>query len=630
MHKLSRKVLQPNDVKYADIPKHPDDSNGLRCRLVVFSFTMTSGTTFDVGHGLIEIAALTALIGSSTAESLILGSRGAAGLPWAAISAFGSIFLAKACIAAPTPPSLRDTIGVRNNLSEASVGLSLDLNRNAKGVKHFGEAVGVSVSLLKVTATYFLYWCRANVTQSIKVPNTGSMMDLHIRDFNDIYAFDNYTATSLRSCMQSEQHRPLRPYLFMRDPYWHILHKSEARKDWIGILLSLIKVVEVYVLYHYGSRKLCWVTGINWIFFFMSAIIIQLAGYGREHDDQADCCCLDIVAGRLPLPQVIGEERKVLLGVPINVRKSLLWRLTWIAGSIVCTSSLIASYLVLKEEPRNRVYMWLGFQGFWLLMRSIYFHFAAETDDLKHSTAIPVMDKGKSDQLNFRLLALAAALSKYQVVYHPRGQYTYAEDSQNPSVIVDILNEVDFRLDTIFALPEATNDGEFVPVDVAVVIGDTMLSSVAWLIGLSLTGMDLYDSCLLAIRVTGRLVLIPSARVLSGGTLSAPEKDLEAGVEPSFLPRGLSNDGTCLSWIYWIPCGENRWVTFSANRTKSGQAVPVVGRRTAKVMSSGEITDELKTGELLVSLMNVEDVKDIIHRSTVAGQALCNLLQKRK
>jgi hypothetical protein len=96
-----------------------------------------------LGNGLVEIAALTALIGSTTAESLILGSRGAAGLPWASSSAFGSLFLTRACIAAATPSWLRDTLGVRNPSCDAAVGLSLNLRRGSKGIKSVADAVGI-------------------------------------------------------------------------------------------------------------------------------------------------------------------------------------------------------------------------------------------------------------------------------------------------------------------------------------------------------------------------------------------------------------------------------------------------------------------------------------------------------
>ena len=48
-------------------------------------------SSLNLGGGLIEIAALTALIGSTTAESLVLGNKGAAGLVWGTMSIFGAL-----------------------------------------------------------------------------------------------------------------------------------------------------------------------------------------------------------------------------------------------------------------------------------------------------------------------------------------------------------------------------------------------------------------------------------------------------------------------------------------------------------------------------------------------------------
>lgn len=101
-----------------------------------------------IGNGLVDVAALTALIGSATAESLTLGNRGAAGLPWGTMSIFGSISVAKACIAAATPSWLRETIGVRNAATDSALGLSLDLastymNREDMARKNLGDAVGI-------------------------------------------------------------------------------------------------------------------------------------------------------------------------------------------------------------------------------------------------------------------------------------------------------------------------------------------------------------------------------------------------------------------------------------------------------------------------------------------------------
>jgi hypothetical protein len=52
-----------------------------------------------LGSGLVEIAALTALIGSVIVESLTLGNKGALELAWAASSTFGALLVVKACVA---------------------------------------------------------------------------------------------------------------------------------------------------------------------------------------------------------------------------------------------------------------------------------------------------------------------------------------------------------------------------------------------------------------------------------------------------------------------------------------------------------------------------------------------------
>lgn len=113
--------------------------------------SMEKAQNFSFSGGLVEIAALTALIGGSTAESLTLGNRGACGLPWAALSSFGSIFIIKACISACTPAWLRETIGVRTRGSDNAVGCSMRLNRNANNRGMTGDAVGIITELDKVS-----------------------------------------------------------------------------------------------------------------------------------------------------------------------------------------------------------------------------------------------------------------------------------------------------------------------------------------------------------------------------------------------------------------------------------------------------------------------------------------------
>jgi hypothetical protein len=104
--------------------------------------------SLNFGSGLINLAALTALVGSSTVESLMLGSRGAAGLPWAAMSNFGVVSIVKASVTGLSPGWLRQTLGIRNALSDSLLGMSLDLRRNVKGEartrSNLGQAAGVS------------------------------------------------------------------------------------------------------------------------------------------------------------------------------------------------------------------------------------------------------------------------------------------------------------------------------------------------------------------------------------------------------------------------------------------------------------------------------------------------------
>ena len=109
-----------------------------------------------------EIAAITTLVGSTTAESLILGSKGASGLPWATMSMFGIMSVIKACIAASTPNWMKDALGVRNDVVEEVVGLSLNLasihmDREDKARIRLGEPIGITCQLSKVLQIH-TYW----------------------------------------------------------------------------------------------------------------------------------------------------------------------------------------------------------------------------------------------------------------------------------------------------------------------------------------------------------------------------------------------------------------------------------------------------------------------------------------
>jgi hypothetical protein len=111
--------------------------------------------SLNLGSGLVEVAALTTMIGSVTAAALVLGNKGAAGLPWATVSSFGSLSVIKACVAAATPSWLRETLGLRNASIDATVGLSLNLasrynDREDLARKNLDEAVAITCERFKV------------------------------------------------------------------------------------------------------------------------------------------------------------------------------------------------------------------------------------------------------------------------------------------------------------------------------------------------------------------------------------------------------------------------------------------------------------------------------------------------
>lgn len=112
------------------------------------STNSTYSFTSQLGIGLLEISALTAVIGSSTAESLALGNRGVAGLAWAVLSTFGLISVVKACIGAVTPAALRESLGVRTQLGDAAVGLGFSYGGFLRRLElrtraDLGDAVGI-------------------------------------------------------------------------------------------------------------------------------------------------------------------------------------------------------------------------------------------------------------------------------------------------------------------------------------------------------------------------------------------------------------------------------------------------------------------------------------------------------
>lgn len=99
----------------------------------------------------------------------------------------------------------------------------------------------------------------------------------------------------------------------------------------------------------------------------------------------------------------------------------------------------------------------------------------------------------------------------------------------------------------------------------------------------------------------------------------APPKDAEVSVVPNFAPRGGSNDPANITWWYWIPCAEGRWLQVRS------EGAGFLGKRRAVLMGGREVTRRLQVGDLYVSLTSVVDVEDVVKKSGEAYQCLREL-----
>lgn len=443
----------------------------------------------------------------------------------------------------------------------------------------------------------------------------------------DVYAFDQQTANILNLLPGVKSTKDtVGVYVLAHDPFSTATLVRLIWKDWWSLAGSLVKLAEVAMLWKQGATRLCWVTSINWSYFFLATVILQMRGISRERDRSTNTSEIDVIAGDIPTPlKAGGQESKIVLGVPKSARLHVWWKLIWGVGGVVCALSVIATYLTLGGYRMQVVSTWIGFQIFWLVLRSMFFHFAEGADRVFHRPVVARKTwQQMSRNLRNRVRYLLFSLSNFQMHVHPRRLYCYKEDRRSIERIENI--QPDFPLSAIASakdnVPSKTDAPETIDLAITAIIGDTMLSSAAWMQGSSLSGLNLYDSCLVELSVDGSRVTIPAARVLTEAPPDGrpPSSDVEAGFEAQFVPRGGSNTGSSVLWWYWIPCGPNRWLQ---THTENMQ---LLGKWRATVVSDRDITAKLALGDLLVSISSVEDVKDIVRHSRLGCDVLLRFL----
>ena len=431
----------------------------------------------------------------------------------------------------------------------------------------------------------------------------------------DIYALDQSTLGILEMVPEQQAHESLHVHLLAHDIYQQARSLRNTWKDWTGILASALKLVEITVLWRHQALKLCLISGCCWAFYLCAAIALQAMGLSREYSEKVKEREVDLVTGQLPTPLKAGGQRKVLLGAPQNVRNSKLWQVTWALGSVVSTASVIGAYMTLGSQELRVFVEWTGFQFLWLALRSAFYHFAV-TDQVFNPLMLRKDWKALNPYLRLRVRRLVHALSLYQMHMHPRRMYCYHEDERS------IRDTYDTHV--MFPLPivqgQEDNSGS-IDVFISAVVGDTLLSSASFIIGRKYEPLDLYDACVVIFKVDGVDIAVPAARVLSNKPPPRNPDDSEAGSElPLPLKGGYITGKPDLTWWYWIFCSDGSWLELHTTDMK------ILGERRAKIMSDEQVTKHLASGELYVSICNVQQVWETCNNSREAFEALRTLL----
>lgn len=397
---------------------------------------------------------------------------------------------------------------------------------------------------------------------------------------------------------------PLHVFTYADYPF---VPNFRARFQFSALLLSLLKLLEGYFLWKQGGYDLAYATTIPWCYFFITAVVLQI----HTSFAKADSGQLDILAGQLPAVKQAGGSRKIVLGAVENPRDSLWWRISWVVGACVSTGALLLSYIIVERSPQHIVRIWGFFQVLWLGLRGLFYQFSDPVNPMAHRLLVDRPWETLPSSMKVRVLDLIVGLSICQTQTHPRGMMSYREERLSSQQISRFLS--DKPLDLYYPLESDSISGS-INVNIVAVIGDTILSSAAWISGSEKSSLDLYDTCIVifSTKFSGHTttLAIPSVRVLSGPNPARTPNDRS----PLFVPKGASNMGYNLFWWYWIPCENGKWLQIKSEDMK------VLGHRKADVLTNAELTTKLAAGDLNIDLVHADNVEATVRLSRNVGE----------
>jgi len=567
--------------------------------------------TINLNNGLLEITALTTLVGSGVAVSLAFGSRGPAGLAWAPMSAFGMLGTIRACFCGASPGWLRETLSLRTAVSDAVIGMELDLDdsrRTGQVRSRMGEPLGIVCDAKEAVLDH--NGCEKEVTAC-----------------RDVYSFDHSTSAMISKLPDTRSDKGLRVFSYAN---YGFMRNHNAKLQLAALTVSLGKLAEIYVLWISGGNYIGLISSLPWLYFFLVAVIVETQEIILRRRPMNKLGNLDIITGKLPKIGLEPGPRKVILGAYQNSMSSVWWRIIWAGGAIICLYSLIFLYFLLGKQPNELVFTWIGFQVLWLILRIFLYHHARPEDPLFGRVLLAQPLESLPQNMKDRVLRLVIALSKYLVHVHPRGQYSYQEDCFSPKDLASLRTTLISYVYPLQPFPQnITASNSLIKLHILGVIGDATLSSASWIMGDNkLTPLDVYDSCILILSIPttkgslspNKTIFIPAIRVLSGRSMTSTS-DIE-GYGPLFIPKGAGNSGANITWMYWVPFEGRSWLHFTVgvNMTK------LIGDHEARILDDQQVTAQLTVGNLNISISHVDDVKRILKISQHAAELLVKFL----
>jgi len=490
---------------------------------------MTSADSL-FGTGLIEISAIATLVGASTAASLALGNKAAAGLPWACASTFGAIQVAKASFSASIPDLAREAVGLSNEEVQTAVG-------KMEEIKEAGSTPSddaAEISAIKTHRFSPFFWRKAgdkllkgNLLPSRKNPGKGNGQTL-----TAIYSLDT-TSRTFERAIPISVHQTIRIHHTRSREVGSSVRSSTPMKDWIILLASLSKLSETGVLWYLNADQLWWSSSVAWLTSFCGAFVLQLLHLSR---DDIEVAYSNLLLGQFPTPLKPGGKGNVMLGTAGNVRRHWAWRVVWFVNTVAVIFSLLSVFLSLPTLPAKTLYVWVAFQTFFTLARVLVHHFTLSASSTEFILASESWEESSASTKR-QTLQLLMGLAQYNTTIHPRGPSPYKHSLTSFEAISLKFASCAWRLTEAVYLPSLPGPkGTITFMDV---IPDTVFSSIAW--ALDRQRAEFYDAAIAFVDNKA----IPCVRVYTCFC---------KGIPTDGTMRGMAHNCGMIKWLFWIPC----------------------------------------------------------------------------